>query len=172
MLAKMGMMAAIAVIFSLIHFPILPSAPFLEYEASDLPILISAFAFGPLPGLVIGIISILLHDLVFAPSSGPYGMIMHFIAMGVFVLAAGFIYRKFKTRKGAIISLLIGGLAVILIMIPANIIITPLFLGLPVKSVYAMLPTAIIPFNIIKAAITIVLTFIIYKRISPFLHKW
>jgi riboflavin transporter FmnP len=172
MLAKMGMMAAIAVIFSLIHFPILPTAPFLEYEASDIPVLISAFAFGPLPGLVIGGVSILLHDMVFAPSSGPYGMIMHVIALASYVLVAGFIYRKFKTKKGAVIALIAGGLAVAAIMIPANIFVTPHFMGVPVAAVYDMLPTAIIPFNLIKATITIVLVFIIYKRISPFLHKW
>jgi riboflavin transporter FmnP len=172
MLAKMAMMAAIATIFSLIHFPILPTAPFLEYEAADIPVLISTFAFGPLPGIVIGVVSILLHDMVFAPSNGPYGMIMHIISVAVYVLVAGLIYRKFKTKKGAIIALIAGGLSVVAVMVPANIIITPLFMGVPVDAVYAMLPTAILPFNLIKAAITTVLVFIIYKRISPFLHKW
>jgi riboflavin transporter FmnP len=172
MLAKMGMMAAIAVIFSLIHFPILPSAPFLEYEASDIPILIGAFAFGPVPGAIIGLISILLHDMVFSPSSGPYGMIMHIISVAVFVIVAGLIYRKFKTKKGAIVSLIAGGLSVTAVMIPANIFITPHFMGVPIDMVYGMLPTAIIPFNLIKATVTTVLVFIIYKRISPFLHKW
>jgi riboflavin transporter FmnP len=99
-------------------------------------------------------------------------MIMHVIATGAFVLVAGLIYRKFKTRKGAIISLIVGGLSVMLIMIPANIIFTPLFTGMPTKAIYAMLPFPITVFNLISVTITTVLTFIIYKRISPFLHKW
>ncbi len=85
-LAKMALMVAIGVICSFIHFPILPMAPFLEFEVSDIPILIAGLVFGPIPGLVIGIVTIVLHDLMMGPSSGPYGMIMHMIAIGVFFL--------------------------------------------------------------------------------------
>jgi riboflavin transporter FmnP len=164
-------MVAISVIFSLLHFPILPSAPFLEFEVSDIPILISGFAFGPLPGLAVGAISILLHDLLVGMASGPYGALMHLIAIGTFVLVSGFIYRMRKTMKGALVSLAAGGVALVAVMIGANILITPYFLKMPVEAVYAMLPTAIIPFNVLKAIIVSVVTFLLYKRVSPFLHR-
>jgi len=171
-LAKMALMTAIALIFTFVHFPILPMAPFLEFELSDIPILIACFAFGPLPGLVIGVVAILLHDLMMGPSSGPYGMIMHIIAICVFVVVAGLIYKKFKTKTWGLLALIIGGLCMAAVMIPANLIVTPLFLGLPVSAVVAMIVPILIPFNILKVAINTVVVFLLYKRLSPFLHKW
>jgi riboflavin transporter FmnP len=170
-LAKMGLLIAVSVILSFIHFPILPSAPFLELEISDVPILISGFAFGPIPGIIVAGISIFLHDILVGPSSGLYGAIMHIIAVFVFVLVSGLIYKHKKTRVSAIIGLAAGGLGMVLIMIPANIIVTPVFMGAPREAVYAMLLPAIIPFNLIKAVLDAIIVFVIYKRISPFLHR-
>jgi riboflavin transporter FmnP len=170
-LVKMSLLVAVAVICSLIHFPILPAAPFLEFEVSDIPILVSGFAFGPLPGLVVAAVSILLHDILIGMSSGPYGMLMHFIAIGTFVLVAGFIYKKMHSLKGAVVALAVGSVALVVVMIGANILITPFFLKMPVEAVYAMLPTAIIPFNVLKAVIVSIVTFVLYKRVSPFLHR-
>ena len=171
-LAKMALMLAIAVICSLWNFFIIPAAPFLKFEISDIPILIAAFAFGPIPGLVVGVLSILIHDLMIGPESGPYGMIMHIIAVAVITLVAGFIYKKFKTRKGALVALIVGGLCMTAVMIPANLLVTPLFMGVPVEVVVTMLPTVIMPFNLLKVLIICVVVFFLYKRISPFLHKW
>jgi riboflavin transporter FmnP len=171
-LAKMGMLIAISVVFSFVHFPILPTAPFLEYELSDIPILVGGFVFGPVSGLIIAVVSILLHDLIAGPSSGPYGMIMHLIAAGVFVLVSGLIYKKNKTRKGARIGLCAGGLAMTAVMLPANLVITPLFMGVPVSAVQEMLLPAILPFNLVKAALNTVVVSIFYKMVSPFLHRW
>jgi riboflavin transporter FmnP len=172
MLTKMGMMVAISVVISFLHFPILPSAPFLEYEPSNIPVLVGTFVFGPLGGLVIAVLSILLHDLLAGPSSGIYGMLMHLVATGTLVLVAGLIYRGHKTRKRAVIALIAGALSVGIIMVPANLVITPLFMGVPVNAVIAMLPTAIVPFNLLSGAITCVATFLLYKLVSPFLHRW
>ena len=147
-------------------------APFLEFEVSDIPILIAGFVFGPLPGLVIGFVSILLHDLMMGPSSGPYGMIMHMIAIGVFVLVAGAIYKKFKTRKWGLFALIIGGLLMAAAMIPANLIVTPVFMGVPIDAVQAMILPILLPFNLLKMAINTAVVFLLYKRLSPFLHKW
>ena len=171
-LAKMALMLAIATICSFFWFPILPGATFLHFEVSDIAILIAAFAFGPIPGLVVGVLSILLHDIIVGAVDGPYGMIMHVIAVVTLVLVAGFIYSKFKSKKGALTALIVGGLCMAAIMIPANLIVTPLFMGVPRDAVIVMLPTIIIPFNLIKVLILCVVVFFIYKRISPFLHKW
>ena len=171
-LAKMALMVAITVICTFVHFPILPFAPFLEFEVSDIPILISGFVFGPLSGLVIGVVSILLRALIMSPPSGPYGLLMHIVAIGVFVLVASLIYKKFKTRKWGLLALIIGGLAMTAVMIPANLIITPLFLGMPVEVVQAMILPILLPFNLLKMAINTAVVFLLYKRLSPFLHKW
>ena len=171
-LAKMALMVAISVICTFLHFPILPTAPFLEFEVSDIPILIAGFVFGPLPGMVIGVVSILLRALIMSPPSGPYGLIMHIIAIVVFVLISSYIYQKFKTRKWGLIALIIGGLCMTAVMIPANLLITPHFMGVPVDVVQAMIVPVLIPFNLLKMAINTVVVFLLYKRLSPFLHKW
>ena len=64
---------------------------------------------------------------------------MHIIATGTFVLVAGFLYQKHKTKKGALIALLCGVVAWGLIMMPANLIITPIFTGMPVEAIRAIL---------------------------------
>jgi riboflavin transporter FmnP len=168
----MGLMAAIALICSMFHFPLLPGATFLEFEVHDIPVLIAAFAFGPIPGFIVGVVSILLHDMIIGMASGPYGMIMHIIADAAFALVAGFFYQRLKTKRNAVLALIIGGLCMTAAMVPANLFITPYFMGAPVSAVVAMLPTVIVPFNLLKALIDGVVVFFLYKRLSPFLHRY
>ena len=73
-------------------------------------------------------------------------------------------------RKRAILALICGVFAMVIIMIPANILITPYFMAAPKDAVVAMLPL-IIGFNFTKAGINAIVTFILYKRLSRFLHK-
>ena len=171
MLAKMGMLVAISIVFVwLIRIPF-PPLPFLEYDPADIPILIGAFAFGPLAGIVLTVVTALVQGLTVSAASGPYGIIMHIIATGSYILVAGFIYRWRKTRKVALIAVICGAVAMILIMIPANLFVTPLFMGLPRAAVYPLLP-AIIGFNSMKAVINGLVTFILYKPLSNLMHKW
>lgn len=95
---------------------------------------------------------------------------MHIIATAVLVTVAGVIYRKHKTKKTAFIGLIIGTLAMAVVMFFANMVITPLFTGMPLEAIMKLMPFIIL-FNIVKAGINSVVTFILYKRISPFLHK-
>ena len=169
-LAKMGILGAISVVLvALIHVPLIPTAPYLEYDPADIPILISAFAFGPLPGLLLTVVVSLIQGIAFS-ASGPYGILMHIIATGVFVLAAGSIYRFKKSKKAAAIALVCGTLAMTAVMIPANLIVTPAFTGMPADVIKTMLLPGIIPFNLIKAGLNSVVTFLLYKRISKYLR--
>jgi riboflavin transporter FmnP len=95
---------------------------------------------------------------------------MHFIAIGGYASAAGLVYRYKKTRVGAIVGMAIGTVLMTLLMIPANLIITPLYTGAPVEAVKALLLPGIIPVNLIKGVITAILAFMLYKRVSGFLH--
>jgi riboflavin transporter FmnP len=170
-LTKMALITAIAVVFSFIPgFPILPVVNFIRYEFSDLPILIGAFAFGPLPGVAIAAVSVFISFVLGAEGGGPWGALMHFIAIGVYALAAGVIYHFSKTRRGAAIGMLAGILAMTAVMIPANLVITPIYTGAPVEAVKAVLLKGIIPVNFLKGLITAALTFILYKRVSGLLH--
>ena len=169
-LAKMGMLAAISLILVNIHFPIFPPIAFMEYDPADIPILIGTFAFGPVAGLIITVVTSLIQGVTVSAAAGVYGIIMHIIATGTYVLVAGSIYRFSKTKKGAITALVLGTIAMTIMMVFANYLITPAFMNVPRNAITALLPF-IIGFNLIKAGANGTITFFLYKRVSKFLHK-
>lgn len=170
-LAKMAMLVAISIVLvMLIHFPIFPAVAFLEYDPADIPILIGTFAFGPTAGLVLTAVTSVLQGVTVSSASGLYGIIMHIIATSVLTLTAGLIYRGHKTKKMAVIGLLAGSCAMAVVMAAANMVITPVFMGVDAAVVWQLMPF-IIAFNLVKAGINSVVTFLLYKRISPFLHR-
>ena len=171
-LAKLGILAAISVVLvAIVHFPLIPAAAFLEYDPADVPILLGTCALGPAAGLLLTVVASVLQGVTVSASSGWYGILMHVIATGTYVLVAGNIYKAHKTKKQAILALICGTLAMAAVMVPANLLITPIFMGAPRAAVAAMIPTAILPFNLLKAGINSVITFLLYKRVSPLLHK-
>lgn len=171
-LTTMAMLVAVSVILvSLIHFPLFPSAAFLEYDPADIPILIGAFAFGPWAGLLLTIVASAIQALTVSAQSGLYGFLMHVISTSILCITAGMIYRFNHTRTGAAIALLCGTLAMGLGMLLANHFITPIFMGVPTAVVDGMLLTVFLPFNLLKAGINSVITFTVYKTVSTHLIK-
>lgn len=169
-IAKLAMMTAISVVLlALIRIPF-PPAPFLVYDPADVPIYITAFAFGPAAGLIVTLIVCLIQAFMLG-GDGLYGFLMHFVATGLVAVVIGMMYNRNKTRKTAIIALVIAVIVATAVMCIMNLIVTPLYMGAPRAAVVAMLPTAIIPFNLLKAGLNAVLTLILYKRISGFLHS-
>ena len=140
-LAKLAMMTAVSIVLLLLIRIPWPAAPFLEYDPADLPIYITAFAFGPYEG-----------------------------ATGIVAVAIGTMYKRNKTKKTAIKALITGVIVTTVVMCIMNILVTPAFMGAPRSAVIAMIPTVIIPFNLVKAGVNSLLTFILYKRISGLLH--
>lgn len=170
-LAKMAMLVAVSIVLVyLIHIPILPMLPFLEYDPADVPILIGAFAFGPLAGISLTVVTSVIQGVTVSSAAGPYGIIMHVIATSALVLTASLIYKRNKTKKQAVIALVAGTLAMVAVMVPANMIITPLFMNVPLEALKPSLPWIAL-FNLIKAGLNSIITFILYKRISRFLHR-
>jgi len=169
-LTTMGIIAGLSVaLVFIIHFPIFIQAPFLEYDPADIPILIITFAYGPLAGLVVTVVASIAQGLTVSAHSGAYGILMHVISTGTYVLTAGIIYNKIHNRLGAGIALICGVLVSAAVMAAANLIITPLFMGVSVEVIKAMLLPIIIPFNLIKAGINGAVTFLLYKPMSDFI---
>ena len=166
-LAKLGMLIALSIVLVyLIHFPIFPMVPFLEYDPADIPILIGTFAFGPAAGLLLTVVTCVIQGVTVSAGSGAYGIIMHLIATSTIVLVAGNIYRVKHTRAGAAIGLIAGTICWGIVMCIANHFITPVFMGVPTEAVDAMLLPIILPFNLIKAGVNSIITFVIYKTVS------
>lgn len=170
-LVKMAMMAAVACVLGFIRFPLIPAVSFLTYDLADIPIIITTFAFGPAAGmLALTVVSAIQAFLLGGDSI--YGFIMHMIASGAFLMVAGCIYRKHKTKKIAIASMTAATIVMTIVMGFANYFVTPFYYGgEAMRATVVSLMPLILLFNVIKGVLNSAITFVIYKRISGFLHK-
>ena len=169
-LTSMGVLIALSVVLVyFIHFPIFPIAPYLEYDPADIPILIGTFVYGPLAGFIITVVASIIQGMTVSTGSGWIGIMMHILATGSFVLVAGNIYKRYHTKKGAVLSLIVGILTMTVTMILWNLFFTPLFLGVPMEAVLPLMLPAIIPFNLLKAGVNAVISYVLYKRVKQFL---
>jgi riboflavin transporter FmnP len=170
-LVRMAVLSALSMVLVMyVRFPIIPSAAFMEYEPGDVPMLIAAFMYGPTAGLVMTIIVSALQAFTVSAASGWVGLVMHIIATGTLVVVAGSIYKKYHTIKGAFAALAAGSICMTLVMIPSNLFFTVRFYGVPYDAVIAMLPTAILPFNLIKSFANSIIVLVVYKPLSRFLR--
>lgn len=172
---------------SAVLFPLeIPIVAFYKLDFSTLPALLGAFSMGPLPGLAI----LLIKDLSrLAYSSSMYvGELADFIMSAAFILPASLIYRKHKTRKTALVGMAVGTLCMIVVsalvnwkmMIPfymtafhmdMEAIIGMARKALPfVDTEWKVLLYVTAPFNLLKGFVLSLLTFVLYKRLSPMLH--
>lgn len=172
---------------SAVLFPLeIPIVAFYKLDFSTLPALLGAFSMGPLPGLAI----LLIKDLSrLAYSSSMYvGELADFIMSAAFILPASLIYRKHKTRKTALVGMAIGTLCMIVVSVLVNWkMMIPFYMtafhmdmeaiigmaqkALPfVDTEWKVLLYVTAPFNLLKGFVLSLLTFVLYKRLSPMLH--
>jgi len=164
-LATMAVLTATSIVLFLVfRTPIFPAVPFLVYEAADVGLLVAGFALGPLAGLVCTAVVCLLQAPLH-PEGGWFGAVMHFVSSGALVGVSSIIYSRFKSRAGAYWALLAGTAAMVGVMIPANLILTPRFYHIPTSAVVGLLGW-IVAFNAVKAGINAAITAAIYKPLS------
>lgn len=181
------MRIAILGALSAVLFPLeIPIVAFYKLDFSTLPALLGAFSMGPLPGLAI----LLIKDLSrLAYSSSMYvGELADFIMSAAFILPASLIYRKHKTRKTALVGMAVGTLCMIVVSVLVNWkMMIPFYMtafhmdmeaiigmaqkALPfVDTEWKVLLYVTAPFNLLKGFVLSLLTFVLYKRLSPMLH--
>ncbi|MCK5847627.1 MAG: ECF transporter S component [Caldisericia bacterium] len=153
-----------------IAVPILPSAPFLLYSPGDLPLLFIGYFFGPLPGILGSAIKAIVFTMFRGDGHGIWGMLMNFIASGAFVFIFSILSRS-KIKNGLVYGLIAGTLARTGIMIPSNLLITPIVFNIPVAVVKSMLLPAIVPFNLIHSGLNSIFFYFLVPRLKPFFHK-
>ena len=172
-IAVLAMLSAISLVLVMfVRFPLFPAASFLEFDAGDIPIMIGTFAVGPVAGLLVTTVVSLIQGFTVSAGSGVYGVLMHIISSGTLCIVAGLIYNRNRTRKQAVIALIAATLVMTAVMVAANLIITPIFMGAPRSMVVGMLVPVIIPFNLLKGIITSVCTFLLYKPLSKHVFKF
>lgn len=162
-LVTMALMCAIGVLLSFVEFPLLPGVTWLKYDASAMPAMVCGFAFGPAAGLAVGIVGAVIHGILMADFSGA---IMNILVVTGFILPAALVYRRSRTFKSGVVGLVLSAVAATVMAILGNLVITPMWLGVPLDAVVAMILPILTPFNLIKAGINAVLTLIVYKSIS------
>lgn len=172
-MAQMAMLVAISIV-SLYVIPLIsffPSAPYLQYDMADVPVLVGTMLFGPGSGLIILLLVSLLQGVTISAASGWVGIVMHFCASGALVVVAGLFYRKWKTVWSLIIGLIIGSLAMTALMIPLNLFFTVRFFGVPYNAVKGMLLPVIIPFNLLKSGLNSLITALVFFPLKGILVR-
>ena len=172
-IVKLALLAAISLILVFaFKFPVFPAVAFLEYDFADVPILIGTFLFGPAAGLALTAVVSVLQAVLVSAASGWIGALMHFISTGAMVLAAGLVYKRLHTLRGAILALLLGAFTMTALKVPLNLLLTPLYFGgsyaAAQKTVWGFMPY-ILAFNAIKAFGNSLITFVLYKSVSKVL---
>lgn len=162
-LVSMALLCAIGVLLSFVEFPLLPGVAWLKYDASAMPAMVSGLAWGPLAGISVGIIGAIIHGILLADFAGA---VMNILVVVCYVLPAALIYKKMHSWKGAIFALIIASITSTIGAILGNLVITPLYFGIPFEAVVNMILPILTPFNLIKAALNSVLTILVYKSIS------
>ncbi len=142
---------------------------FLDLDISDFPAIIGTLAMGPVAGVFIELIKNILHLPV--TTTGYVGELANFIVNGVFALVIGYIYRYNKTKKGAVISLVIGTILMTLAAVLTNrFIMLPMFIKDAPASVYwNTVLTLITPFNLVRGIVLSIITFFSYKKLRVLL---
>ena len=162
-LVTMALMCAIGVLLSFVEFPLLPGVTWLKYDASAMPAMVGGFAFGPAAGLAVGVVGAVIHGILMADFSGA---VMNILVVAGFILPAALVYRRSRTFKSGVVGLVLSAITATVMAILGNLVITPMWLGVPLDAVVAMILPILTPFNLIKAGINAVLTLIVYKSIS------
>ena len=188
-IARVGIFGAISTILYTIPFlkfaiPGFPS--FLEVHFDEIPAFIAGFAYGPLTGFGV----IVLKTLIKLPISNTImvGELSDLVFSTAFILPATIIYKENRKIQGALIGLGVGFVVQVLVATILNVYVSiPFyveFYGIPldvllkaykdnpisdIKWAYALI--AVVPFNLIKNAIVVVITMLIYKPLRKLIEK-
>ena len=166
-LTAVAMFCALAyVCLFLVKIPV----QFLTLDVKDSLIALCALLFGPLSGVAIAVIVPFL-ELITISGTGVYGFLMNALSSVTFSLTAGLIYRYRKSMKGAVVGLVSAVFTVTAVMLLANLFITPYYLGGTTEQVAAMIPSILLPFNLIKAVLNAAIVLLLYKPLSNVLKK-
>lgn len=144
---------------------------FLTFDLKDAVITVASMLLGPAAGLLISAVVTVLEFLTVS-DTGVYGLLMNFLSSAAFAVVAGLIYKFHKTMQGAIVSLLSAVFSMTAVMLGANLLVTPLFLSTTVEEVVAIIPTLLLPFNLLKAILNASLVLIFYKPVSQSVKRF
>ena len=184
-----GIFSAIAGVLMFLEFPLPFAPPFYKLDFSELPVLICAFAYGPMAGVIAEFLKVVLKLLFKGTTTAFVGDLANFVVGLMMILPASIIYHIKKTRKTALIGM---GAGIVLMTVFGTVFnavyLLPTFAelyGMPLDAIIAMgseinagihdvttfVCFCVAPFNLVKGLLVSVFTYLLYKRLSPFIHK-
>jgi riboflavin transporter FmnP len=143
---------------------------FLTFDVKDSITTIASMLLGPVYGVSIAFIVSFL-EFISISDTGVYGLIFNFISSATFAGTAGIIYKYKKNMFGALIGLSSASVLTTSIMLLANLLLTPYYMGVTVSEVVAMIPKMLLPFNLLKTTINTSLVLVFYKSVSRAMKK-
>ena len=189
-IVKVAMLGALSTVLMLFEFP-LPfiAPPFYELDFSEVPVFIGAFALGPVAGVVIEAIKVLLNLLLNGTMTAGVGELANFVMGAVWVLPAAIIYKRNKSKKSAVCGLVVGGFSMVVlgcfinayVMLPtyAAAFRMPIdvIIGMATK-IWAFIDTlfefvlvCVAPFNLVKVILISIITMVVYKPLRRLIEK-
>ena len=180
-----AMLAAVAAVLMFLEFsvPIMPS--FIKLDISELPALLASFSLGPVYGVAVCLVKNLVS--LTHTSTGGVGELSNFLLGVSFVVPAGLLYKKVKSRKGAFIGSLLGAIIMAVLSVPLNYFVTyPIYtVFMPLEGIIGMYQMILpfvknllqcllvfnMPFTFFKGMLDVLIAFLIYKPLSPLLHR-
>ena len=170
---KISLLVAIAVVLMYFDFPVIPLFPWLKIDLSEVPALMGGFAYGPVAGGAIVILKVVLRFLIKGTETAFIGELANIIVGLALVAPAAWIYSRNKSKKTAIIGMVVGGLVMEVLGIVANVYFLLPAYGMQMApaelSQYVIV--GLLPFNGLKALIVGIITYLLYKKVSVEIFK-
>lgn len=183
-----GMFGALAAVLESFQFPVPFAPPFYKLDFAETPILIGAFALGPVPAIFMELVKTLLHVLIKGTTTMYVGDLANFVGSLFYILPAALLYQRKKNRKTAMLGLSISVVSAVIgaVLINCNVTL-PLYANLAfggidniiamgtkvnpaITDLYTFAIFAIVPFNLLKCGLNALITAVVYKRVSVILH--
>ena len=137
---------------------------FLTFDLKDSIITISGLLLGPVAAAAVSLLVATLEFITIG-DTGWYGFLMNFASSVTFSVVCAVVYRQNKKLSGTILSLASGVVALVAVMLTLNLVVTPFYMGAPRSAVIDMIPTLLLPFNLIKALVNASLVLILYRPV-------
>lgn len=179
-----AMLAAVAGILMSLEFSLPMMPPFYKIDFSDVPAVIATFLLGPVYGICVELIKILIKLITVGTNSMFVGEFANVLGTLLFILPLWFIYKRLgKTKRAAVTALLVSIPIRVAFSCFLNACITlPLYakaMGLTLDEVVVavgsvnplitnlplFLALATIPFNLIKLVLNYLVGYILYNRL-------
>lgn len=189
-ISLIGLMGALGMLLMLFKFPLPFMPPFMDFDLTGLVEIIGGFMLGPVAAIFIILVKVLLKTVIMGSTSMLTGEIQNFILSCAFVLPAVLIYQHHKTRKSAVVGMIVGTIICAIVSVFTNLyLIIPFYVnlfGMSMESIIQMCSAVnplmknpftlavfgIMPFNIIKNGVSSMLAFILYKKVSKPLKNY